>query len=445
MVWQICGNFASGKIELHHIARKGYRYISIESLNIRENIIKVTMKILTSKLCRVAALTGFTAAIVGLSSCSSKNDQAAQMAAMQNQAPELAVLTLERGTSDLSNAYAATIKGQVDVDVRPLVSGFITRVMCDEGQYVKKGQTLFVLDQVTFQAAVSQAQAAVNSAQTNVNSMKLTADNKKFLFEKNIISNYEYQLALDNLAAAQSQLASAQAALTSAKKNLSYTQVTAPVSGYIGTIPNREGTLASPQMAQPLTTISDNAEVYAYFSLTERDVLRLTEGGSCSLADAIKKMPEVALQLSDGTRYAVTGRVSTVSGVLDQSTGSASVRALFKNTNGMLRSGSTGNILIPQPSKDLIIIPQRATYEIQDMKYVYVVGDSSKAVARNIKVSPVDDGQTYIVTEGLNVGDEIVTEGVGTAVKAGTVVKPKAAAPAEEAPAAKDKSSDQTR
>ena len=213
--------------------------------------------------------------------------------------------------------------------------------------------------------------------------------------------------------------------------------VTAPFSGVIGSIPNREGTLASPSMAQPLTTLSDISEVYAYFSLTERDVLRLTEGGSCSLADAIKKMPEVALQLSDGTRYALTGRVSTVSGVLDQSTGSASVRALFKNTNGMLRSGSTGNILIPQPSKDLIIIPQRATYEIQDMKYVYVVGDSSKAVARNIKVSPVDDGQTYIVTEGLNVGDEIVTEGVGTAVKAGTVVKPKAADPAREAAATK--------
>ena len=125
--------------------------------------------------------------------------------------------------------------------------------------------------------------------------------------------------------------------------------------------------------------------------------------------------------------------------MLDQSTGSASVRALFKNTNGMLRSGSTGNILIPQPSQDLIIIPQRATYEIQDMKYVYVVGDSSKAVARNIKVSPVDNGQTYIVTEGLSVGDEIVVEGVGTAVKAGTVIKPKAPAAAQAAPAEEKK------
>lgn len=400
-----------------------FRYISIESLNIRENIIKVTMKILTSKLCRVAALTGFTAAIVGLSSCSGKNDQAAQMAAMQNQAPELAVLTLERGTSDLSNAYAATIKGQVDVDVRPLVSGFITRVMCDEGQYVKKGQTLFVLDQVTFQAAVSQAQAAVNSAQTNVNSMKLTADNKKFLFEKNIISNYEYQLALDNLAAAQSQLASAQAALTTAKKNLSYTQVTAPVSGYIGTIPNREGTLASPQMAQPLTTISDNAEVYAYFSLTEKDILGLTGSGR-SLAQAIADMPPVELRLSDGSIYPLKGKVATVSGVIDPTTGAASVRARFANPNGVLRSGSTGQILIPHIEKDALMIPQRATYEVQDRRFVYVLNDSNKTLPVAITVSPLDDGQNYVVTSGLNVGDRVVVEGVGSKVRPDMVIKP---------------------
>lgn len=400
-----------------------FRYISIESLNIRENIINITMKILTSKLCRVAALTGFTAAIVGLSSCSGKNDQAAQMAAMQNQAPELAVLTLERGTSDLSNAYAATIKGQVDVDVRPLVSGFITRVMCDEGQYVKKGQTLFVLDQVTFQAAVSQAQAAVNSAQTNVNSMKLTADNKKFLFEKNIISNYEYQLALDNLAAAQSQLASAQAALTSAKKNLSYTQVTAPVSGYIGTIPNREGTLASPQMAQPLTTISDNAEVYAYFSLTEKDILALTGQGR-SLAQAIADMPPVELRLSDGSIYPLKGKVATVSGVIDRTTGAASVRARFANPDGVLRSGSTGQILIPHIEKDALMIPQRATYEVQDRRFVYVLNDSNKTVPVAITVSPLDDGQSYVVTSGLNVGDRVVVEGVGSKVRPDMVIKP---------------------
>ena len=395
------------------------------------------------KMKSIVRLSGiaFAAAFTGLlTACGGGSQQ--QMGGIPT---EVTTQKIVLGTANLDESYPASIKGKKDVEIRPQVSGFITKVCVDEGQMVSAGQTLFIIDQVQLEAALRSAEAAVVAAKSQVATAQLTANNKKSLYEKNIISEYEYQTAALSLESAKAALNQANQSLVNAKKNLSYSVVTAPFSGVIGSIPNREGTLASPSMAQPLTTLSDISEVYAYFSLTERDVLRLTEGGSCSLADAIKKMPEVALQLSDGTRYALTGRVSTVSGVLDQSTGSASVRALFKNTNGMLRSGSTGNILIPQPSKDLIIIPQRATYEIQDMKYVYVVGDSSKAVARNIKVSPVDDGQTYIVTEGLNVGDEIVTEGVGTAVKAGTVVKPKAAAPAEEAPAAKDKSSDQTR
>lgn len=395
------------------------------------------MKILTSKLCRVAALTGFTAAIVGLSSCSSKNDQAAQMAAMQNQAPELAVMTVEKGSSDLSHSYAATIKGKVDVDVRPLVSGFVTRVLVDEGQYVKKGQLLFTLDQVTFQAAVEQAQAQVNSAQTAVNSAKLTADNKKLLFDKNIISDYEYQLAVNQLATAKSQLATAQAALTSARKNLSYTNVTAPVSGYVGSIPNREGTLASPSMMQPLTTISDNSEVYAYFSLTEKDILELSEG-SKSLSAAIAAMPAVQLQLADGTMYPLEGKVATVSGVIDPQTGSASVRARFNNPDGILRSGSTGQIKIPNRAEDIIVIPQRATYEVQDRRFVYVLNDSNKTVPTPITVSPLNDGQTYIVTEGLKPGQRVVVEGIGSSVRPDMVIKPVDAAQkaAQEAAAA---------
>ncbi|MDD6778582.1 MAG: efflux RND transporter periplasmic adaptor subunit [Bacteroidales bacterium] len=378
------------------------------------------------KMKSIARLSGiaFAAAFSGLlTACGGGNQQ--QMGGMP---AEVETQKVVLGNANLEESYPASIKGRKDVEIRPQISGFITKVCVDEGQMVSAGQTLFIIDQVQLEAAVRSAEAAVVAAKSQVATAQLTANNKKALYEKNIISEYEYQtaaLALESAKAAQNQ---ASQSLVNAKKNLSYSVVTAPFAGVVGSIPNREGSLAGPSMAQPLTTLSDISEVYAYFSLTERDVLRLTEGGSCSLAQAIAKMPEVSLQLSDGTRYALTGRVSTVSGVLDQSTGSASVRALFKNNNGMLRSGSTGNVLIPQPSQDLIIIPQRATYEIQDMKYVYVVGDSSKAVARNIKVSPVDDGKTFIVTEGLSVGDEIVVEGVGTAVKAGTVIKPKAAA-----------------
>lgn len=381
------------------------------------------MRKMTSKLCRVVSLTGFSAALVAVSSCSGKGDQAAQMAAMQNQTPELAVVTVEPGTSDLSYSYAATIKGKVDVDVRPLVSGFVTKVHVDEGQFVRKGQPLFTLDQVTFQAAVEQAQAQVNSAQTAVNSAKLTADNKKLLFDKNIISDYEYQLALNQLATAKSQLATAQAALTSARKNLSYTVVTAPVSGYVGSIPDREGTLASPSMMTPLTTVSDNSEVYAYFSLTEKDILGMTKGER-SLNSAVNSMPAVQLRLADGTVYPLAGKVATVSGVIDPSTGATSVRARFANPDGLLRSGSTGQILVPNRAENVIMIPQRATYEVQDRRFVYVLNDSNKTVPVPITVSPLDDGQNYVVTSGLEPGQRVVVEGVGTKVRPDMVIKP---------------------
>lgn len=381
------------------------------------------MRKMTSNVCRVLSLTGVSAALLGLASCSGKGDQAAQMAAMQNQTPELAVVTVEPGTSDLSHSYAATIKGKVDVDVRPLVSGFVTKVHVDEGQFVNKGQTLFTLDQVTYQAAVEQAQAQVNSAQTSVNSAKLTADNKKLLFDKNIISDYEYQLALNQLATAQSQLATAQASLTSARKNLSYTVVTAPVSGYVGSIPDREGTLASPSMMTPLTTISDNSEVYAYFSLTEKDILAMTQGDK-SLNAAKNAMPEVQLRLADGSIYPLPGKIATISGVIDQSTGATSVRARFDNPEGVLRSGSTGQILVPNHAENVILIPQRATFEVQDRRFVYVLNDSNKTVSTPITVSPLDDGQNYVVTSGLEPGQRVVVEGVGSKVRPDMVIKP---------------------
>lgn len=374
---------------------------------------------MTSTLCRVCSLTGFTAAILSLSSCG--NGGASQMA---NQAPALGVMTLELGNSDLFNAYAATIKGKVDVDVRPLVSGFVTKVHVDEGQHVNKGQILFTLDQVTYQAAVDQAQAAVNSAKTGVSTAQLTADNKKLLFDKNIISDFEYQVALNQLATAKSQLATAEAMLTSAKKNLSYTEVTAPVSGYVGSIPGREGTLASPSMMAALTTVSDNSEVYAYFSLTEKDILEMTQGQQQSLNAAVNAMPSVQLRLADGTIYPLEGKVATVSGVIDASTGASSVRARFANPDGVLRSGSTGQILIPNRIENVITIPQKATFEVQDRRFVYVLNDSNKTVSTAITVSPLDDGQNFIVTSGLEAGQRIVVDGVGTKVRPGMEVTP---------------------
>ncbi|MBD5225644.1 MAG: efflux RND transporter periplasmic adaptor subunit [Bacteroidales bacterium] len=370
------------------------------------------------KVQSLAAIAGISATVLTLASCGSKESQQ-----MPDMTPEIATVTVQPGTADLTTSLAANIQGKTDIAVRPLVSGFVTKVHVDEGAYVHRGQPLFTLDQVQYQAAVDQATAAVNSARTALETARLTASNKQTLFDKNIISEYENQLAKNSLAQAQAALAQAEAGLTSAKKNLSYTVVTAPSDGYVGSITNREGSLASPSMVTPLTTVSDNSDVYAYFSLNEKDILDITDGGKLTLSEAIAKMPPVQLQLADGTIYPETGEVATVSGVLDLSTGSASARARFKNLNGMLRSGSTAQILIPHHMEGVITIPQKAAFEVQDRKFVYTVNDSSKTVTTPVTVSPQSDGKNYIVTSGLTPGQRVVVEGVGTKVRPDMPIK----------------------
>ncbi len=365
-----------------------------------------------------AAVVAVTASVTMVSCGGGQQQQ------MQQQAPAIATQTVAVGETDLNNTYPATIKGKTDIEIRPQVSGFITKVHVDEGQHVRKGQPLFTIDQVQFQAAVDQAQAQVNSATTAVETAQLTADSKQHLFERNIISEYENQLAKNTLAQAKAQLATAQASLVSARKNLAYTQVVAPSDGVVGSIPNREGSLASPSMVQPLTTVSDNNDVYAYFALNEKDILSLTNGGEISLVDRIKEMPEVTLRLADGTIYPLKGKVATVSGVIDNTTGTATVRALFDNPNGMLRSGSTGQILIPTVHEGVLIIPQKATFEIQDRKFVYVVNDSNKTVTTPITVAPQNDGKNFVVTSGLASGQRIAVEGVGSTLREGMTIQP---------------------
>lgn len=343
---------------------------------------------------------------------------------MQQMAPSIATITLAEGTSDLESSFPALIKGKSDVAIRPQVTGFITKVCVDEGQQVSKGQTLFILDQVQFQAAVDQAVAAVNAAQTAVSTAQMTADTKKKLYDKNIISQYEYQVADNQLQTAKAQLSQAQAQLVNARKNLAYTVVTSPSNGVVGTIPNREGSLASPSSVEPLTTVSDNNEVYAYFSLTERDLLSLSDGGKRSLKEAIAAMPKVKLRMADGQIYPLEGTVATVSGVIDNSTGSSSVRALFNNPDGLLRSGGTGQVIIPNVQDNVIIIPQKATFELQDKRFVYVVNDSNKVVSTPITIEASNDGKNFIVTSGLKAGQRIAVEGVGTRLQDGMTITP---------------------
>ncbi len=365
----------------------------------------------------VLAMAG---AAMMLASCGDKQ-QGAQGAGAP---PEIAVITVEPGSAEFQSSYPATIKGKTDIDIRPQVTGFITKVHVDEGQRVRKGQALFTIDQVQYQAAVDQAQASVNAAKTAVANAQINADNNKALYDRNIISENTWQVSFNQLQQAKAQLAQAQAALTNAKKNLSYTVVTAPSDGVVGTIPSREGSLASPSSVTPLTTISDNSEMYAYFSLTEKDLLDMTDNGTTKLDAAIKAMPAVSLTLADGTKYPIQGKVATVSGIIDNSTGAASVRALFDNPSGMLRSGNTGMVNIPVTAENAIVIPQKATFEIQDLKYVFVLNDSNMTVNTPIEVLPLNDGKNYVITSGLKAGDRVVIEGVGTSVRAGMPVNP---------------------
>lgn len=362
-------------------------------------------------------------------SCKGGGDSQGQQG---GQAPALAVMTVSESDSELETGFPATLEGTSDVEIRPQISGFLTQVHVQDGQYVTKGQVLFTIDQVQLQAAVEQAQAAVQVAKANVNTATTNANNNKILLDKNIISASAYQTSADALNAAKAQLLQAEAALTSAKKNLSYSVVTAPANGYVGELPYKVGALVSPSTL--LTQLSGNTVMQAVFSINEKDLLQFTEDGKRSIKEAVAAFPEVTLRLADGSVYPYKGKVTSIAGVINSATGSAQTKADFPNPEGMLRSGNTGVVLIPSVHNSTIQIPQSATFEIQDMKFVYLVGDSAKIHSTPITVAPENNGKTYVVTSGLKSGDVIVTEGVGIVARDGMTITPKTDAAPEAAP-----------
>lgn len=344
---------------------------------------------------------------------------------------EYAVLTVATTDREIPTNYSATIRGRQDIAIYPQVSGTISQLCVNEGQNVSKGQTLFIIDQVPYKAALQTAEANVAAANAGVATAQLTFDSKKELFAKNIISQFELTTSQNALLTAKAQLAQAEAQRVNAANNLSYTVVKAPANGVVGVLPYRVGALVSPSIPQPLTTVSDNSEMYVYFSMTENQLLNLTrEYGS--IERTLKNMPDVQLRLNDGSIYEHPGRVESISGVIDPSTGSVSLRAAFSNKGGLLHSGGAGNVILPAHYKDCVVIPQGATFELQDRVYVYKIQEG-KATSAKIDVEKISDGKEYIVTGGLVPGDVIVAEGVGL-MREGTPIVPKggtaAAAPA---------------
>lgn len=353
---------------------------------------------------------------VMLTSCGSKSNK------MGEASNDFAVETIQTTTADLKTSYPATIKGMQDIEIRPKVSGYLVKLLVDEGATVRKGQPLFLIDSEQYRATVKAAKAQIRVCRANIATQKLTVDNKRMLFKQNIISSYDLKMAENTLASYEAQLAAAEAQLQSAQDNLRWCTVTSPADGVVGSIPYRVGSLVSGQSAEALTTVSNISKMYVYFSMTEKQLLALTrEAGGVNAA--IKKMPAVSLVLSDGTTYNQSGTISTVSGVIDPSTGSVQMRATFDNAQHILRSGGTGSILIPTHASDAIMVPQSATFDVQDKKFVYVVNADKTVATREITVLPQNNGQTYVVASGLRAGERIVVDGVNQ-LKNGQKINP---------------------
>ena len=333
---------------------------------------------------------------------------------------EYPVVTVGTKSAEMQTTYPATIKGVQDVQISPKVSGFITQINVKEGQTVSAGQVLFVIDNVTYQAQVRLAQAAVNTAKASCNTAKLSYENSQKLFENKVIGEFELQSATNQYESAKAGLAQAEASLASAKETLSFCYVKSPAAGVVGTLPYKVGTLVSAQNV--LTTVSNNSQMEVYFSLTEKDALNMSKDAGGQNA-AINAMPGVKLQLADGTVYGHEGKVTKMSGVIDAATGSVQLIALFPNPEKILKSGGFGSIIVPKSNSSAIIIPQSCVSEVQNKKFVYILDKDNKVKYSEITVDPQNDGNNYIVTEGLKAGDKYVTNGI-TKLKDGMEIVP---------------------
>ncbi|WP_165498878.1 efflux RND transporter periplasmic adaptor subunit [Chlorobium sp. N1] len=330
--------------------------------------------------------------------------------------PELPVLTLKRSDATVERSYATVLEGRVNVEIRPRVDGTLEKIFVDEGAFVKAGQPLFALDDRSYRQVFNAAAAARDAARIDVDRLVPLVENK-------VVSEVQ-------LAAARARLRAAEASAEAARVDLGYTVLKAPVSGYVGTIPYRIGSLVSKNQAERLTTLSDVSRIHAYFSMSESDFLRFrnTYPGK-SIEEKLRSVPPVELRLSDGSGFSETGRLETVSGMFDSETGAIRLRASFPNPRGMLRSGNTGRVVLPSRYHDVILVPQAATVELQDKILLAFIDGEGRLKRRPIEVA-ARSGTDYVVTSGLQEGERIVTAGFGR-LPDGTPVKPVGPAPAD--------------
>ncbi len=339
-----------------------------------------------------------------LLSCSEEKPKAHDAAQYQTMIVGRKDMTLERH-------YSARLTGRQIVEVRPQVSGCITRILTGEGEAVRKGQTLFIIDQVPYRAALEVAVATRKSAEARLATARMNFENETQLMEGNVVSDFSVETKHNALLEAEAALAQAKAQEVNARNNLSYTEVKSPVSGVASMIPWHVGSLVSSSISEPLVTLADDTEMYAYFSISENQALDLI-GQYGSIETFINEAPEVSLRLSNGKEYEERGRISAVSGTVDAQTGAVTLRATFPNRGHLLHNGGSATLVVPTHRTDCIVIPQEATYELQNRMFVYrVVNGKTKATA--ITLFPQNNGHEYIVEDGISVGDTIIAEGAG--------------------------------
>lgn len=363
------------------------------------------------KLINLLALSS----VIALASCGSNNTT-------NEEVGQYKMLKIAKQSTSLTNDYSASIRGRQDIKIIPRVEGYLTEISVNEGSKVKEGQTLFVIDQVPYKAQLQAAKANVAMCEAGVATAELNFDSKQNLYKKNIVSDFELLSAENALKTSKAQLEQMKAQQLSAQNNLSYTIIKSPSDGVVGKLPYRKGDYVNSMIPDGLTVVADNSQMYVYFSMSERQIQDLILQYE-NMDKAIASMPDVQLRLSNQTVYPHSGRIESISGVVDASTGAVSVRAAFPNKEGHLLSGGAGSVIMPYVHNEVVVIPQEATFEIQDKTYVYKVVDGV-AVSAIVTVDKINDGKQYMVTEGLEIGDVIIAEGAGL-VQEGAPVKSK--------------------
>ncbi|WP_250255153.1 efflux RND transporter periplasmic adaptor subunit [Chryseobacterium sp. Marseille-Q3244] len=340
------------------------------------------------------------------------------------------VLTLTPGEVTVYNDFPTSIQGQNVVEIKPMVSGYLQDIYVPEGASVTKGQLLFRIKNPQYEQDIITAKAAIKIAEANVNAARMNVEKAKPLVQQEIVSKYELSSAQYTLQSQEAGLSQAKATLANAQTNQGYTYIRSPQSGTIGLIPYKIGALVSSTTADPLTTLSNTSNIFAYFSLSEKQLLSFMNSmkGSTT-AEKLNNMPLITLVLADGTIYPEKGKMETASGGIDSSTGTATFKVIFNNKLGIIQNGASATIRIPVNLDNALLIPQTAVYQMQDKSFVYKVMSGNRVMSEAVTTSPTDDGNFVVINSGVKAGDKLVLNGLN--ISDSTVIKPTPANAAE--------------